>query len=520
MIDTRRGHTAPAWPAAAIARRPPTTLLAIPAALALALVVAAVRSHALAAPLWMDEGISIGIASHPFAAIPEVLRQDGSPPLYYLVLHVWMAAFGSTPSATHVLSLAFFSLSVPAAVWAAWSPFGRVAGVLAGALIALDPFTVYYANDTRMYTLVLLLAVLATGAFVRAFVLRRRAYLPVFSVLLAALLYTHNWALFFGAGAAAALLALLAVSSKRRTLLRDGALAFGGTAVLFAPWLPTLAFQAAHTGAPWSSVPSEQALPRAVMHIWSGVLPETLVLLVAGGGAVEIVRRARRTERRAVLAVLLIAALTLVLAFAWSHVSSPAWAMRYLVIVAAPLAIFAGAGLARTGLLGIAAVVLATAISWHGRPSYTSLTHKSNVSMVATTLSPHLRAGSLVVTTQPEQVPALRYYLGARMRYVTPMGVVADPQVMDWRDALARLRVGRFATIMEPLLRRLPPGARLLFVGPRFAAAGTPWSRLIMADTRSWRRALRRRLRVVATAAPARPNAMSTVAGTVLAMRR
>jgi mannosyltransferase len=495
-------------------------LLGVAALLALAVVVAALRARALAAPLWMDEGISIGIASHPLHAIPSLLRQDGSPPLYYMSLHVWMALFGSSPTASHALSLVFFALSVPAAVWAAWMPFGPVAGGLAGALVALDPFTVYYADDARMYTLVLLLALLATGSFVRAFVLRRQAHLVVFAVVLAALLYTHSWGVFYAAATGVVYAVLLGVGPDRRGLLRDGALAFGGAAVLFAPWLPTLAFQAAHTGAPWSPVPSANALPRALTDIWSGKLPETIVLLVAGGGAVELARRARGPRRRATLAILCIAALTLLLGFTWSHLSSPAWAVRYLVIVAAPLAVLAGAGLARTGVLGVAAVVVALALSWHGRPSFTVLTHKSNVAQIAETLGPRLPSGSLVVTTQPEQVPALRYYLGARVRYVTPLGVVPDPQVMDWRDALARLRAARFATVMAPILRGLRGGARLLFVGPRFAHANSAWSRRIMADTRAWRRALRKRLHVIASATPKRRNGMSTLAGLLLTVPR
>src|SRR5436309_11413984 len=58
----------------------------------LALVAAAVRlrTHALGAHLWIDEGISVGISSHPLGEIPGLLRQDGSPPLYYVLLHWWM----------------------------------------------------------------------------------------------------------------------------------------------------------------------------------------------------------------------------------------------------------------------------------------------------------------------------------------------------------------------------------------------------------------------------------------------
>jgi uncharacterized membrane protein len=519
VVVTGRLRPAPTW-ALPAPRRTARAPLAIAGALALAVAVAGLRTHALAAPLWMDEGISIGIASHPLGAIPSLLRQDGSPPLYYLTLHLWMALFGSTPTAVHLLSMVFLCFAVPAAVWAAWAPFGPAAGVLAGALVALDPFIVYYADDARMYTLVLLLAILATGSFVRAFVLRRRAHAGVFAVLLAALLYSHNWALFYAAAAAAAYLGLLAVAADRRALLRDGLIGFGGAALLFVPWLPNLAFQAAHTGAPWSSVPAGSALPRVVADIWSGSLPATVVLLAAAVGALQLLRRGERAHRQAMLAILGIAAVTLLLAFAWSHVSSPAWAERYLIVVAAPLVVLAGAGLGRSGLLGVAAIVVAVAVSWHGRPSHDALAHKSNVAQVAQALGAQLPTGSVVVTTQPEQVPALRYYLGERLRYVTPLGVVRDPQVMDWRDALARLRAARFGAVMRPVLRGLRAGARLLFVEPRFAAGRTAWSRRIMADTTTWRHALRRRLRLVAMVAPARSSSQSTVAGLLFSVPR
>ena len=50
------------------------------------------RTHSLGESLWMDEGLSIGIASQPLFDIPSVLRVDGSPPLYYMLLSVWMDA--------------------------------------------------------------------------------------------------------------------------------------------------------------------------------------------------------------------------------------------------------------------------------------------------------------------------------------------------------------------------------------------------------------------------------------------
>ncbi len=55
------------------------------------------RTHSLGESLWMDEGLSIGIASQPLLDIPHVLRVDGSPPLYYMLLSVWMKATGQRP---------------------------------------------------------------------------------------------------------------------------------------------------------------------------------------------------------------------------------------------------------------------------------------------------------------------------------------------------------------------------------------------------------------------------------------
>ena len=61
---------------------------------------------------WIDEGISVGIASHPVRQIPGLLRMDGSPPLFYFILHFWMRAFGTSPFATHTLALLLAMLSL------------------------------------------------------------------------------------------------------------------------------------------------------------------------------------------------------------------------------------------------------------------------------------------------------------------------------------------------------------------------------------------------------------------------
>ena len=175
---------------------------------ALVLVSLWLRTRALDAGFWIDEGISVGIASFPFFDIPGVLRLDGSPPLFYLALHLWMQLFGTSESATHSLSLVFALLSIPVAYWAGRSLFGTRVAWAAAALAAVNPFLTYYAQETRMYAMSATIGLVVAAAFLHLFVGRDRRYLPVFSLVLAVMLYTHNWAIFLGIGTVAAFAAL------------------------------------------------------------------------------------------------------------------------------------------------------------------------------------------------------------------------------------------------------------------------------------------------------------------------
>ena len=102
-----------------------------------------IRTRYLSPPIgqfWEDEAITTGIASHSLSAIPGILRHDGSPPLFYMLLHVWISVFGASESATHALSVVFGLLCIPAGMWAAWSLFGRRAGLYAAVLFAFSTF--------------------------------------------------------------------------------------------------------------------------------------------------------------------------------------------------------------------------------------------------------------------------------------------------------------------------------------------------------------------------------------------
>ena len=470
--------------------------------LVLVLVSAFLRTRAVGAPLWADEGIAQGIGSHSFGGVLEALQKDGSPPLYYLILHVWMQVFGDSETALHALSLVFALAAIPAALWAGTILFGPSAGLIAATLAAVNPYLSSYAQEARMYTLLALLGLIAAAAFARAFEQRDRRFVWGFGVALTAMAYTHNWGLVFGAGSAIVLLVLARRAQDGRPLLLDGVRAFGLAAVLYLPWLPTLIGQSLQTGAPWASRPSVAA-PLTLTQLFGGA--SVTVALAVGALAAPFAAGRRPDGRwvRPALVLLGVAGATLLLAWVASQLS-PAWTPRYFATVLGALLLAAAAGLANAGRLGLLALALVVALSL-ARPDAGELANKSNADVVAAELGGRLRPGDHVLSLQAEQVPLLRYYLPPGLRYSDPRGPVDDPRVMDWRDALDDLRAADPAPRVAELLRRVPPGGQVLFVAPITEVRRdwrAPWTELVRRRSAQWGRLLERApgMRAVAVA--------------------
>jgi mannosyltransferase len=456
---------------AVLSTEPRARAATVAALAALLVVAAALGTRAMGAGYWIDEGLTVGIAGHPAAEIPGLLRQDGSPPLYYVLLSGWMSLFGSGETATHALSLLAALAAVPAALWAGRELFGSRAGWAAAAIAATVPtLTAFAAQETRMYALLALLSILVTATFALAFVQGRRNALFAFAVAAILLVYTHNWGLYLLAGLICAL-PVAARGRGARAVARDAALAGAAIAVAYAPWMPTLLDQAARTGAPWSTTPDLGDVLKPVAVPLGEGLVATLVIATAAAG---LARRARAEEpaRRAAAAIGVALVAAGLSAWAVAQVE-PGWADRYMTVFAGPVILLAGAGLA-----------------WALQaPS----AEKSNVRDVAGTLP--VRAGDLVVVTHPEQIAALHHYAPDGLRWATALGPVRDPTVFDWRDAPARLRDAESRATLD----RLVAGAerRLVLVGPRDMKRGGPeWLDLVARRSAEWRAAADRHPRL------------------------
>jgi mannosyltransferase len=449
---------------------------------------AILRTRYLNGQFWIDEGLSVGISSHSLASIPTVLRHDGSPPLYYLMLHVWMSLFGSSESATHVMSLIFGLLCIPAGTWVAWKLWGLWAGVIAMVLFALNPFLTAYSQETRMYSLMALLGLLATMGFIQGFIYRRRRYLVLFTICQTLMLYTHAWGIFFGVGAALAFAVIWRASDEPRVLLRDGLIAFGAAGVLFLPWLPTLLYQVAHTGSPWDTAPNFGAPVQISRNLMGGDRATVALVLVAALGIAPMCVRSRWRSRESLVLWTLIMLPVGTLGFGWvvSHFS-PAWAYRYFAPVLGSLLLVATLGLARAKGVGLIAVLLV--IVFWANPSELTPHYKSDMRDIAGEMGPRLHRGDLVIVGQPEAVPLAWYYLPAGLRFANTTGPVRDNQSMNWVGALPRLQHANPKAVLGRLIASLKPNQQVLFVRPLTEGAQNweaPWTELVRRRSAQW----------------------------------
>ncbi|HET8976615.1 MAG TPA: glycosyltransferase family 39 protein [Solirubrobacteraceae bacterium] len=446
------------------------------------------RTRTLDGQLWFEEAIATGVAHHSLGALPGVLRQAGSAPLYYALLSVWIDIFGMGQAATHALSLVLGLLTIPVAMWLGWSIGGRRAGFFAAVLFAFGSYLTRYTQETQPYALMVLLGLLGTGAFIHGFVFRRRRWLWVFWAMLALMLYTQGTALMFWAGAAMALVVVwwAAAPEARPGIVRDALLTFGGALVVFVPWLPTTISQIAHDTSPWHYTPLLGATIPSQLLGTERVDVTLLIPVVIAVAAVAGAAR-RRSPQALVFWSLIAISGTAFVVTRILGVVGPFWAWRYFAAIVPALLLLGAFATARARVVGVAAILfciafLANAASF--APGY-----KSDMQDVAAEMAPLLHPGDLVVVGQPEQTPLAWYYLPAGLRFASTTGPVSDPSYMDWSGAMSRLRTTPAQATLGRLVATLKRGQQLLYVRPLTEGAKNwsgSWTQLVRRRSAQW----------------------------------
>jgi len=119
--------------------------------------------------LWRDELASWSFASRPVPEMISAARHTGATQLaYYLLLHVWMAAFGDSADAMRAPSVLAMAAAAACVALIGRRLAGARAGLIAGLVFAFVPSVSRFAQEVRFYALAVLVATLATLLLLRA----------------------------------------------------------------------------------------------------------------------------------------------------------------------------------------------------------------------------------------------------------------------------------------------------------------------------------------------------------------
>jgi mannosyltransferase len=183
--------------------------------------------------LWRDELASWSFGTRPLSSLLATARHTGGTQLaYYLLLHLWIMAFGDSVDAMRAMSVLAMAAAAACVTVLGRRLAGARAGLLSGLVFALVPSVSRFAQEVRFYSLEVLIATVATIVLLRALDRPSAPRWLAYAVCLALLGYVDLVALSVVAGHAAAVALRWRQDRDRRQLWFAAAAAAGVVACL------------------------------------------------------------------------------------------------------------------------------------------------------------------------------------------------------------------------------------------------------------------------------------------------
>ncbi len=443
----------------------------IVAAVVLVVAVGVVLRFATFSDLWLDEALTVNISRLPLRDIPDWLRHDGAPPLYYFMLHAWTTMFGTSDFAVRSLSGVLSLATIPPMWFAGRRIAGRAGAWIAVLVLASSPYAITFATETRMYALEMLLVVLGYLALCRVLERPSLGRQAVVALITALLLYTQYWSLYLIAVVGALLVwrAWRNAELEKRRAARSAVVAIVAGGITFLPWIPTFLYQSAHTGTPWGDpIAPTASFAFAIRDFAGGEHSEAYALLVilvfltivaVFGRSIDRFRLELDVRTRPgvrVEAVVWVA--TLLVGGAATFLAGGAFAGRYASTLYPLFALVVAYGITVFADTRVRVVLLAIVIGFGlGGGARRVFENRTQAAQVADVINARARPGDVVMYCPDQVGPAVSRLLRGNLRVdqlTFPNG--DPPELVDWVDYKERRRnadIGAFAATVDERAR-------------------------------------------------------------------
>jgi mannosyltransferase len=449
------------------------------AAAVLVVVAGVVLRFATRSDLWLDEALSVNISRLPYGDIPDWLRHDGAPPLYYFMLHAWTDVFGTTDFAVRSLS-GVLSVATFVPMWFAGRRIaGRAGAWIAVVILAASPFAIGFGSETRMYSLVMLLVTIGYLAVRRLLERPSLGRQAVVALITGLLLYTHYWSFYLIAVVAALLVrqAWRGSDADRRHAARAALVALVAGAITFLPWIPTFLYQSQHTGTPWGDpIFMTASFAFALRDFAGGEHSETYALLVVLIMLTIVALFGRANDRYrieldvrtrpGVRAETLTWVATLLLGGAFAFVTRGTFAGRYASILYPLFVLVIAYGITVFADKRVRAVLLAVVvIIGLGSSFRTVFDNRTQAAEVANPIRAGAKPGDVVLYCPDQIGPSVSRLLEGEPGLVQLTFPVGDrPELVDWVDYEQRRHRVKTTDFTQRVLDRAGPGSTIWYV--------------------------------------------------------
>ena len=285
--------------------------------------------------IWVDESFTARAMHSSVATYIE-----GYHWLYYSILRPWSLVAGTSEWALRFPSVVAAMIAAALVVVLGRKLFDRWVGLVAGLLLATNPFVVQWSQQARGYTFLLALATLATLLLLRALESGTRREWALYGLAFAAVIVWHP----VGGLLLVAPHAVLAYQRRDR-ILPHGLLAAVLVCALGVPWAAQIAMRSTGEGVAmdWLTAPSLEVATQAFLDV-SGATG--LGALLAGLGLWVLHRRTGVRDEGVWLATWALAPFVLALLVTTVR---PIFLDRYLMVAAPAFALLAGVAVMGVG---------------------------------------------------------------------------------------------------------------------------------------------------------------------------
>ncbi len=485
------------------------TVLTVSLAISIFIVALVLNLYRLGVPsIWFDEVLSVTRARQSLSVLLQVISNtQPNMALYYVFLHYWLAftsLFGLHPTE--------FVVRFPSAIFAACSSVmvfllgrrfsGITAGLLGASIYLLNDLQLVYAQETRAYSIQLLLICIswyALFAIITAESPQKRWWI-CFVVVSTLAVYVHLFSLFILLAQVLALGGLLLLPGPWRTKMRGQLRSLIVSLLSIAVFILPIMLIANHTGSKtgWLPIPGPADVYRLFLTIsdnstiylilitlcaFSGFVIAALVYMPWAKhlfGRLSFGKGVDGTHLQGLLPVILPLVLWVVVpvisSYLVSQKSSHLFSSRYLVVVVPALCLLVGMGVAVIPwrkiqlVLGLCLVLIAL----HHVPFYYQHAQVEDWKSAAHWLQQHSQLSDGLVcydNSQGCQI-SIQFYLNAY-----PLDDDADfdadsPGSFPWVDYDVTNRFGNYYAAVDPkaLENYGAKHARLFFIAGRVAA--------------------------------------------------